>query len=93
MTTPDLVERLRGLANAAGRTLSENSMMPPEMSGIGDAQAEQMIDLMREAADRLATLRAEVIEECAVWIAENGPALSTLAAEALRRALSQEQSK
>lgn len=76
MTTPDLVERLRGLASIA--------LKAPMIAALSDAANE---------IERLSKTRAEIIEECAAWIAENGPALSTLAADALRCALSQEPSK
>lgn len=82
MTDTPLVERLRGHAD---RQIDDN------LRYIQTAD-----ELMREAAseiERLSKTRNEVIEECAVWIAEHGPALSTLAAAELLRILSQEQSK
>ncbi len=56
----DIVERLTGHANAAAATLSANSMMPPEMSGLGDLEAETLIELCREAASLIEAQQAEI---------------------------------
>lgn len=55
----DIVGRLTGSANIAGRTLSDNSMMPPEVSGLPDNLSEELVFLCREAADEITALRAE----------------------------------
>lgn len=51
--TDKIADELRLLANTAGRTLSDNSMMPPGIPDIGDVLAEKMASLMRTAADTL----------------------------------------
>lgn len=63
----DIVKRLRGAADAAARTLSDNSMMPPEMSGLGDAEAEDLVFLCRDASDHIEALDAEVAKWRQCW--------------------------